>query len=140
MYLIDTSVWIDYLRNKSNPAVKYFTNILEQRLSFGLTSIIYQEILQGANTNHDFEKLLEYLNTQRFFHPKDHILSYQAAARLYFDCRKQGITIRSSIDCLIAEIAIEHDLILVHNDIDYHYIQKVRDKLKLAGLDLKLDS
>lgn len=140
MYLIDTSVWIDYLKNKSNSAVQYFTNILENKHPFGLTSIIYQEILQGANSIQDFEKLHLYLNTQRFFHPKDPILTYQAAARLYFDCRKQGITIRSSIDCLIAEIAIEHDLILVHSDIDYRHIQRVRDKLKLAGSDLKFNS
>lgn len=132
MYLIDTSVWIDYFRKNNSSAVKVFSKILDQKLPFGLTSVIYQEILQGAYSKRDFEKVADYLKTQRFFHPKEPILSYQAAAEIYFECRKKGITIRSTIDCLIAQIAIEHDLTLVHNDADYIHIKKMLNNLKLA--------
>lgn len=134
MYLVDTSVWIDYLRNQNNPAVRLFKKILNQGVSFGLTSNIYQEILQGAATKEDFEQLSTYLETQRFYHPNDPVLTYRAAAGLYFDCRKKGYTIRSTIDCLIAQLAIEYDLFLLHNDKDYISIKQVTPLLKLADL------
>jgi hypothetical protein len=61
--------------------------------------------------------------------------SYIAAAGLYRKCRKKGVTIRSTIDLLIAQIAVENDLILMHHDTDFQNIAKVCSlKLyKLAG-------
>ena len=131
MYLVDTSIWIDYLRERDNSHVRSFQRILEQKLPFGITSIIYQEILQGAQSKHDFNKLVDYFSTQKFFHPIDKITSFAEAAKLYFDCRRKGITIRSTLDCLIAQIAIENDLILIHNDKDYINLHKILPKLKL---------
>jgi len=49
-----------------------------------------------------------------------------------FDCRRAGITIRSSIDCLIARVAIEHGLMLLHDDRDFERISKVVPDLTLA--------
>src|SRR5687767_1953548 len=114
MYLIDTSVWIDYFREINNESTKKLTSILDRHLPFGITGVIYQEILQGANSLQDFNQLKEYFETQRFFHPSD--VSYGSAAKIFYLCRKKGITIRSTIDCFIAQIAIEHHLILLHND------------------------
>jgi len=59
------------------------------------------------------------LETQRFYHLNDPVDSFAKAARIYFNCQKQGITIRSTIDCLIAQTALEHDLFLLHNDNDF---------------------
>ena len=56
---------------------------------------------------------------QQLFHPKDPVESYAQAARIYFACCRKGITVRSTIDCLIAQIALEHDLFLLHNDSDF---------------------
>lgn len=131
MYLIDTSVWIDYFRGNENHATRCFVDILDKKLSFGITGLIYQEILQGAKSVTDFDKLTVYLSTQYFFHPTDEIITYQLAAQLYFSCRRIGLTPRSSIDCLIAQIAIEHNLILLHNDNDYEIIKQVAPQLTL---------
>ncbi len=131
MFLIDTSVWIDYLRDKNTPTTKYFTTLLDDEIPFGITGVIYQEILQGAASKSDFNYLVDYLGTQRFYHLKDDIVSYQSAAKIYFDCRRKGITIRSTIDCFIAQIAIENDLILFHNDEDFNKISAVAPSLKL---------
>lgn len=131
MFLIDTSIWIDFLREKNNPTTKYFTGLLEEEVPFGITGIIYQEVLQGAASKSDFDNLVDYLGTQRFYHLKDDIMSYQSAAKIYFDCRRRGFTIRSTIDCIIAQIAIENDLILLHNDEDYRHIATVTPSLKL---------
>lgn len=130
MYLIDTSVWIDFFKQKKTKQVKYFEKIIDENANFGLTNIIYQEILQGAATLKDFNTLHEYLSTQLFYEEENQG-SYRLAAKLYLDCRKKGLTIRSTVDCLIAQIAIENKLTLLHNDKDYNYIQKIQPKLKL---------
>jgi predicted nucleic acid-binding protein len=131
MFLVDTSVWIDYLRQKNNSAVSYFQALLDEEIPLGITGVIYQEILQGAATKSDFNKLVDYLGSQRFYHVKDNLLSYQSAANIYFNCRRKGITIRSTIDCLIAQIAIENNLVLLHNDQDYEQIATIVPSLKL---------
>lgn len=134
MYLIDTSILIDFFKNKHNASVDYFEIIIEKKLPWGITSVIYQEALQGVSSKKDFDLLNNYLVTQKFYHPKDPVLSFQSAAELYFSCRTQGITIHSTIDCLIAQIAIEHDLQLLHNDKDFTYIGKIAKTLNLAEI------
>ncbi len=101
-----------------------------QGVPFWITGVIYQEVLQGAETERDFERLRDYLGTQRFYHPGDPVTSYLRAAGLYFQCRRQGVTLRSTIDCLIAQIAIEYELKLLHND--FERIASVVSDLKLA--------
>ena len=88
-------------------------------VSLTLTQRVYQEILQGARTKKDFVLLDNYLSNQRFYYPKDPVSSYANAAKIYFMCRKKGVTPRSTIDCLIAQIALEYDLFLLHNDKDF---------------------
>ena len=66
-----------------------------------------------------------------FYHPKDPTDTYAQAAYLYFSCRRKGITIRSTIDCLIAQTAIDNDLILLHSDKDFERIAAVVPNLKL---------
>lgn len=119
MILVDTSVLIDLFKGNDTDAALDFREVIRQQLPFGITSVIYQEVLQGARTDKEFAMLNEYLSTQRFFHPKDPLASYAGAAEIYFQCRRQGITVRSTIDCLIARIALEHDLVLLHNDKDF---------------------
>lgn len=132
MYLVDTSVWIDYFRKIENPSTELFASILDKRLPFGITGVIYQEILQGATTERDFHQLKQYLSTQRFFHPQDEVSTHESAAKIYYQCRRKGITIRSTVDCFIAQIAIEHNLVLLHSDQDYDRIRSIVSELSIA--------
>ncbi len=131
MHLIDTSVWISYLRAEQTSATQYLSHLLAVNAPYGITALIYQELLQGARTPKDFKQLAVFLGTQYFYSPKDELTSYQAAAKIYYDCRKKGITIRSTIDCLIAQIALEYNLVLVHQDHDFKNITQVYPALKL---------
>ena len=119
MILVDTSVLIDFFKGEDNESCRKLTEVLETPISFGITSQILQEVLQGARSITEYRKLRRYLESQRFFHPKDPVTTYAQAAKVYFDCRKKGFTIRSTIDCLIAQIALENDLSLLHNDNDF---------------------
>ena len=132
MYLVDTSVWISYFREEGTGASARFGEILDRGIPYGITGIIYQEVLQGAESPSDFEQLAEYMGTQRFYHPEDPIESYRQAALLYFRCRRVGVTVRSSVDCLIARLAIEHRLLLLHGDKDYENMERVIPELELA--------
>lgn len=130
-YLVDTSVWIDFFRQRKTPAVDKFYSLLDTPDNYGITEFIFQEILQGALHEKDFQCLADYLISQRLFRPKYEFESYRQAAYLYFSCRRKGITIRSTIDCLIAQTAIEHNLILLHSDKDFPRIAQVVSALKL---------
>lgn len=132
MYLVDTSVWVDYMREEENKATGHFMTVVNRGYPFGITGVIYQEVLQGAASQAKFDYLADYLGAQRFYHPRDPVISFREAALLYFRCRRAGVTIRSAIDCLIAHVAIEHDLILVHNDRDFENIARVIPELTLA--------
>lgn len=125
MILVDTSVLIDFLKNKSNEGTDKFNTILELSIPFGITNHIYQELLQGTSSERDFNILQEYLDTFTFYYPKDNKQSFAEAAHIYFECRRKGITISSSVDCLISQIARENNLKLLHSDKDYVNIKKV---------------
>ena len=59
-------------------------------------------------------------------HPADALVTHRRAGRIYFDCRRKGLTVRSTIDCLIAQLALEHDLSLLQDDQDYRAIREIR--------------
>ena len=130
MYLVDTSVWIDDIQGRETAAVELLDELLQNPLAVNLNDQIYLEILQGAKSEESFDTLKRYFSGQRFTSFEDSRESHANAARLYFDCRRKGITVRSSIDCLIAQCALENDLILLHQDRDYLKIQSVVPGLK----------
>ncbi len=131
MILVDTSVLIDFLKGNTNHVVQLFDDVLDRQIPFGINDHIYQEILQGARDRKEFNTLKEYFETIPFYTLKKGRNSFEKAAIINFSCRKNGITIRSTIDVLIAETAIENDLYLLHNDLDFTYMAKVIPELKI---------
>jgi predicted nucleic acid-binding protein len=131
VFLVDTSVWVDYFRGTSTQSVEKLQRILDESRPFGITSHIYQELLQGTDSDVSFARLDRYLRSQRFYHPQDPLTSYAEAARIYFLCRRKGMTIRSTIDCLVAQVAIENDLLLLHSDRDFADIALVVPELQI---------
>ncbi len=132
MYLVDTSVWIGYMREEENEATEHFAEVVTRGHPFGITGVIYQEVLQGAASKTKFGYLAEYLSSQTFYHPRDSVESHGEAALIYFRCRRAGVTVRSAIDCLIARVAIERDLVLLHDDRDFENMAGVIPELALA--------
>ncbi len=130
MYLVDTSVWVNYINGKESPVLEFLDTLLMTPMAVGISHLIYTEILQGAKSEAGFNKLQRYFSTQQFYGFADPENSYEAAAFIYFSCRRQGITIRSSIDCLIAQCALENELILLHHDRDYRNLEKILPQLR----------
>lgn len=65
----------------------------------------------------------------KFCYPENGLETYENAAKLFFDARRQGMTIRSTTDCLIAQIAIEHKIPLLHDDRDFDSLSKISSLL-----------
>jgi len=89
MILVDTSVLIDFFKGKKNNSCQKFELLLNQGIPFGINSFIFQEVLQGAKSDKEYRMLKKYLETQRFYHLNDPIVSFAKAARIYFDCQKK---------------------------------------------------
>jgi len=123
--LVDSSVLIDFLEGRENVPVDRFVEVLDRDIPFGVSPLTILEVLQGAATEKDFAKLREYLGSQRIYNLAGGFDSYAGAAKIFFALRRKGMSARSSVDCLIAQTAIEHDLSLLHNDSDFDRIAKV---------------
>lgn len=129
MVLVDTTVWIDFFADRSAPHVAMLQEAIESEEDLSLCGIILSEVLQGIRSDSDFIKTKEYLG--------DLILlplrypTFVRAAEIYRSLRKKGITIRKPVDCMIASVAIEYDIHLLHNDRDFNHIAK-HSKLRVC--------
>lgn len=119
MVLVDTSVLIGFLKGQVDEKTELFTDVLSRDIPFGISSYTYQEVLQGARNETEFNTLKEYLSTQQIFYLEPEACTFEKAARIYFDLRRKGVTPRSTLDILIALTAIENKLALLHNDNDF---------------------
>jgi len=131
MILVDTSILIGYFKKTKKSLYAKMDYIIDNELPYGICNYIYQEILQGAANGQEYGLLKEYLNTLPFYNVQYGKESFENAALMYMNCRKNGITPGSTIDLIIAEIAIENNLYLYHNDNDYTNIAKVYKNLKI---------
>ena len=128
MLLIDTSVWIVVFRDGSGQVRQQLETLIANRKIL-LTRFTQLELLQGSLNEQEWTLLSTYLETQNYIEPS--IDSWQAAARIYYDLRRQGLTVRSPIDCCIAQTALENNLLLIHNDRDFETIAQVRSLQQL---------
>ncbi len=123
MYLIDTSVWVNILRDQTGRVRHSFEEIVADNPIF-LSRFTQMELLQGSKNEQEWKLLETYLAEQDYVEANPQI--FVASARIYYELRRQGLTVRSVIDCCIAQLAIAYQLILVHGDRDFETIKKVR--------------
>jgi len=121
--LVDTSVWVEVLRDRSGRAKTVFEKALDGDEAV-LTRFHQLELLQGARDEREWSLLREQLDAQVYLECGPD--SWSDAARIYFDLRRDGKTVRSPIDCCIAQIAMDHDVLLLHRDRDFEVISRVR--------------
>ena len=126
MILVDTSALLPFLAGRSTRASETVARALSEGLEIALTPIVVQEILQGARDEPEWRRLRRYLQTQTILSPRNPMATHIAAARIYYDCRRRGLTVRSTLDCVVAQIAMEHGVPLLHDDRDYDAIARVR--------------
>jgi len=126
--IFDTSVWIDFLRNKHNPEADLLTDYISGNHPVVIIPAIIQEVLQGIRDDAQYEHIKDILSYFIVLQIPP-VQAAVGAAELYRSLRKKGLTIRKSNDCLIAFHAIDLSIPLVHSDNDFDIISK-HSKLK----------
>jgi len=121
--LVDTSVWVEVLRDKTGRIVKVFRERAGDEI-IAFSRFTQLELLQGAKNEEEWQRLDTYLSTQYYLEATEN--TWRDAARIYFELRKNGITINSPIDCCIAQLAIETQVLLLHRDKDFEKIARIR--------------
>ena len=121
MILVDTSVWIEVLRQGSKTrleAVVDFDDVV--------TCLpVIQEVLQGIQDERAFALARDAMHALPIVDSPMPRAAYDRAADLYRAGRRAGLTIRSGVDCLIAACALRHDLDVLHADRDFEAIARV---------------
>jgi predicted nucleic acid-binding protein len=123
MVVIDTTVWIDYLRGANNPETHWLEREL-QRQRLGLTDLILCEVLQGIPDRVLFAQVRDELLKFHVFQTGGTDLAI-AAAQNYRDLRQRGYTVRKTIDCLIATHCLQAGHQLLHRDHDFDPFEEV---------------
>lgn len=130
MLIVDTSVWVEVLRDAAG------RGRLEGAIAGDepcLTRFTQMELLMGAAREDQWRRLERYLDGQRYVEADRD--TWRRAGRTFFDLRRAGKTVRSPIDCCIAEIAIAREALLLHRDRDFRVIATARP-LRERWLDL----
>lgn len=118
MILLDTSALIEFLNRTGSPADLAIEALISNNADVAIADIVLTEVLQGIRNEREYREVLASLRSLPVLSLKGGD-SYIKAAELYRKCRTKGLTIRSTIDLLIAQTAIEHDAALLHNDRDF---------------------
>lgn len=113
-------------RGRRTPAADRLRAVVREGQAFAIPFVCFQEVLQGAKDEAEWRRLKATLETQELVGPEDAAQAHLEAARIFFDCRRKGLTVRSSVDCLIAQLALERGDLLLHDDDDFEAIAKVR--------------
>lgn len=125
MIVVDTSFWVDALRNDTSPAAEWVRVSVSQEIELCTCGVIITEILQGVRTPREYGRAREVLD-ELIYLPMPR-RAYLLAADIYREARARGKTIRSTMDCIIAACAIVHDVPLIQRDRDFEVIAGVSD-------------
>lgn len=128
MILVDTSVWIDWLRNGKGEKTVLLDRLLDEE-DIALAPVVLQELLQGARGAAELAELRGRFEGLPVLLPT--MATYADAGSLYARCRWTGITPRSPHDCLIAQLAVENGVPLLQDDKDFSLLAQVEPKLVL---------
>ena len=122
MLIVDSTVWIDYFNGVENPQTDHLHQIAD-KTPILIGDLILAEVLQGFRNDADFEKARRAFGKYIQVEMVTPELALQSA-RNYRMLRSQGVTVRKTIDSLIATYCIENEHELLHNDSDFDGYEK----------------
>ena len=122
MLIVDSTVWVDYFNGVNNPQTDYLHQIVD-KTPILIGDLILAEVLQGFRDDTDFETARRIFSKFLQVEMVNPHLAVQSA-RNYRVLRRKGITVRKTIDSLIATYCIENEHDLLHNDSDFDGYEK----------------
>lgn len=124
MILIDTSAWVEHLRGTRSRTAIALLRLADQGEELCITEPVAMELLAGADTPGRFEAV-DRLTTGLRLLGIEPGLDFRSAGQIYVDVRRSGRTVRSLLDCLVAAVALRHDVAVLHRDRGYDAIAAV---------------
>lgn len=125
MILVDTSVWVEYLRNTGSDSHIRLRLLITTEAELAITDPVRLELLASARDDIHEQKLRRLL--ARAVTLPTHSSHYDYAATVYRSCRRRGETIRKLLDCLIAAVAIHSGIPVLHADADFDVMAQHTD-------------
>lgn len=119
MIIVDTSVWIDYFRGANSWQAQRLDELIVADEAIGLTDIVFTEIMRGIRHEPSVKRVERRLLAHEVFF-LDPLDDHRRAAGLYRTCRRRGVTVRRTLDCLIAAVCIREQVPLLHADADFN--------------------
>ncbi|GAA3991661.1 type II toxin-antitoxin system toxin ribonuclease VapC11 [Allokutzneria multivorans] len=126
--LIDSSAWIDWFRGRDSSASATMERLIQQPDVIATTQPVVME-LRGGAAPAALARVEQIMNSLVQL-DIDPAIDFHQASDLYRAVRRSGHTVRSMVDCLIASVALRHDVVLMHKDADYERIAAVAPKLR----------
>jgi predicted nucleic acid-binding protein len=124
--VVDTSVWIDFFRDSPTWQVEHLAQLITDDEPVALTDIVLTEILQGLPDGREarrVERRLLAFDVLRL----ETLDDFRRAASLYRQARAKGITIRRTLDCLVASVCVRDNTPLLHTDADFDHLATCTD-------------
>lgn len=121
--LVDTSAWVEYLHYTGSSADETVNRFLMTSVPVNTCAPVIMEVTAGAVDDKHADGLAALLADARAI--QVHSWHFEDAATIYRLCRKEGVTVRSLIDCLIASVAMSEDVEVLHHDRDFDAIARV---------------
>ena len=118
--LIDTSAWIEFLRDTGSTVCKVVDELLADEIA--ICDAVRMEVLAGARNESHLQMLRRLLARATVIQTT--VADYDDAAALYRRCRRQRETVRKLIDCLIASTAIRAGVSVLHGDTDFDVLAR----------------
>lgn len=120
--LPDTSAWIHFFRSSSDPVSDKLRKLIEVEADLCVCGPVLTEVLQGLGKTRERQRIEGIMQAPEYLDAPRGV--YELAAVIYRGCRDNGFTIRSTVDCIIAAIALHHDAHVLHADRDYDAIAR----------------
>lgn len=118
MIVVDTSVWIDVINDVETSEATRCVELLEDGAPVALTDVVFTEVLQGFRTEREASRVERHLRAFPLLRLET-LDDFGLAARLYREARRAGITIRKTLDCLIAAPCVREGVPILHSDDDF---------------------
>ncbi len=126
MIVVDTSVWIDVLNDVDSPHASRCVELLRGGAPLALTDVIFTEILQGFRDEREARLVEKHLRAFPVLRLED-LDDFALAADLYRSARRAGVTIRKTLDCLIAAPCVRAGVPILHADDDFDRLASCTD-------------
>jgi predicted nucleic acid-binding protein len=130
LIVVDTSVWIDVLAGRRTKQARRCVELIERGDPVALTDVVFAEILQGLSSDEDVKLVERHLRAFPILRLEG-LDDFALAANLYRDARRQGVTIRNTLDCLIAAPCVRTGAPLLHADADFDRLASSCSSLRI---------